>query len=395
MAASLPAFAFYRSPRLIFGEASLHALAEIAARFGREILFITGGAWLRHSGLTETIIDGLHRAGCVVHIADVKGEPSPAAIDGVARAHRARPPACVVAVGGGSVIDAGKAIAAMLTVGEATLDYLEDVGTREHPGTKVPFVAVPTTAGTGSEASANAVLSAPGGQGYKKSLRHANFVPDVAIVDPALTRHCPPGLTAACGMDALSQLLESYVSSAASPLTDSLAFDALRLVLENLLPVCTDRADDPGARAALSYGAFVSGITLANAGLGVVHGLAGPIGGLHRAPHGALCGTLVAPAMRATIAKLRTGSGAQAAALHKFATVGALIAKQPAASPDYCCDLLVDTLDCWTDRLRIPTLVDYGITRQDCDAILQRASNKNNPVILDKDEMTAILHARC
>jgi alcohol dehydrogenase len=391
----LAPFSFYRTPRLVFGAGSVSKLPETAVCFGRAILLITGGAWLQRSGLAGTIIDGLQSRAGSVRIAAIGSEPAPAAIDAIVATHRGHPPNCVVAVGGGSVIDAGKAVAAMLTVDDTTATFLEDVGTKNHPGTKVPFIAVPTTAGTGSEATANAVMSETGPFGFKKSLRHAHFVPDVAIVDPALTRHCPPGLMAACGMDALSQLLESYVSSAASPLTDSLAFGALRLVMENLVPACTNRTGDPATLAALSYGAFVSGITLANAGLGIVHGLAGPIGGLRRAPHGAICGTLMAPAMRATIARLRLDSGVAHVALEKFALVGGLIAGRADATPAYCCDALVDTLEAWTEQLRIPTLAEFGISPVDCDAILKSASNKNNPVILDKQEMAAILHARC
>ena len=186
----------------------------------------------------------------------------------------------VLSTGGGSVIDAGKAVSAMLRVEGSVAEYLEDVGTRKHPGTKVPFVAVPTTAGTGCEATRNAVLSRVGPDGFKKSLRHDNFLPDAAVVDPVLTLSCPPDITAACGLDALTQLLESFVSTKASVLTDVLALSGLEHIGNSLVPACTNSGQDIDMRANLSYAALMSGITLTSAGLGTVHGFASSIGGL-------------------------------------------------------------------------------------------------------------------
>ena len=180
-------------------------------------------------------------------------------------------------------MDAGKAISAMLTQEGSVKDYLEGVGHKHPSGNKVPFFAVPTTSGTGSEATKNAVLSEIGPNGYKKSLRHDHFVPDLAIVDPDLTLSCPPGLTAYSGMDAFTQLLEAYVSTKAHPFTDALCEKALELLSGSLLQAYQD-GENIEAREAMSYAAWTSGIVLAQVGLGVVHGFASAVGGMFDNP---------------------------------------------------------------------------------------------------------------
>jgi alcohol dehydrogenase class IV len=292
------------------------------------------------------------------------------------------------------VVDAGKAISAMLPCAGSVRSYLEVVGDREHPGEKLPFIAVPTTAGTGSEATKNAVLSSVGLDGFKASLRHDNFVPDLAVIDPELSLSCPADVSAACGMDAFCQLLESFVSTKASPLTDSLAIAGLRQAAGSLLAVCTTGAGDLGARASMAQASFLSGITLANAGLGVVHGFAAPIGGFFPIPHGVVCGSLLAPAVSITIAKLRVGERENAPALEKFAAIGALVAGGAAGDVAGGCDALIDWLYRLAERLAIPRLSDYGVHASDCDRIIERAGSKNNPVPLNREEMRRILLER-
>lgn len=199
-----------------------------------------------------------------------------------------------MAIGGGSVIDCGKAVAAMLVEDGSVQDYLEGVGTRKPSGAKIPFIAVPTTAGTGSEATKNAVVC-DRKEGYKKSLRHDAYMPDVAVIDPELTMTAPRPVTIACGLDAVSQLIESYTSTKANVFTDSLALTALSHASESLLPHCLDQGNDISLRGKMSYAALISGITLSHAGLGAVHGMAGPLGGLFPVPHGVTCGKLLFP----------------------------------------------------------------------------------------------------
>ncbi len=402
-------FGFYRTPRLRFGAGQMANLAPEAAAFGDKLLIVAEGGLLRLTGRLDVLADSLKARGLTHFIAETSDEPSPQVVDAIVATFRDKGICAVAAVGGGSAMDAGKAVSAMLPHGGSVYDFLEGVGRRNHPGTKVPFIAVPTTAGTGSEATKNAVLSAVGADGFKKSLRHDNFVPDLAIVDPELSASCPPEVTAACGMDAFSQLLESYVSPQASAVTDSLVLDAIGRLIRNLVPACTEASPDMGVRGAMAYAAFVSGVGLANAGLGVIHGLAGPIGGFFRIPHGVVCGTLLGPAVKVTIEKLRKkGEGARGA-LSKFAAVGALFGSAAAAGDttaaagdtalaegdvDRYCDVLVERIRALTDELRIPLLSDYGVTLSDCAKIVQSAGNKNNPIALDAEEMRQILRER-
>ena len=229
----------------------------------------------------------------------------------------------VVSIGGGSVIDAGKALSAMLPLDEPVKEYLEGVGTRKHPGTKIPFIAVPTTAGTGSETTGNSVLSETGPEGYKRSLRHENFIPDIALVDPELTLSCTSLQTAISGMDAFTQLLESFLSTRCNNLTDALALEGI-LHVRNSLKTAVSAGDDPEARAGMSYASMLSGIAITNAGLGLVHGFASSIGGRKDIPHGVICGTLMGIVNRAIIERLLK-EGKDPAALEKYIRLGKLL----------------------------------------------------------------------
>jgi alcohol dehydrogenase class IV len=283
----------------------------------------------------------------------------------------------------------------MLTQAGSVVDYLEGVGTGAvHSGAKIPFVAVPTTSGTGSEATKNAVLSRVGSGGFKKSLRHDNFVPDVAVLDPVLTLSCPPPVTAACGLDAFTQLLESYVSTQASPMTDGLAEQGISHMAPHLVSACGEGAGDPAVRAPLACGALLSGITLANAGLGVVHGLASTLGGWFEIPHGVVCGTLMASAASATIRKLQERHGPDHPALKKYARAGALVCGRSTGDPLRDCRLLVEKMEEWIDRLAVPGLSRFGIRGEDLDRIARNSGSKNNPVSLEPEEIEALLRER-
>jgi alcohol dehydrogenase class IV len=268
------------------------------------------------------------------------------------------------------------------------------VGTAQHNGEKIPLIAVPTTSGTGSEATKNAVLSRTGDDGFKKSLRHDNFVPDVVVLDPKLTVSCPAHITAACGMDAFTQLLESYVSTDASPMTDALAFSGLEHVARFLVPASTDRAKDLDVRGGMAYAALMSGITLANAGLGVVHGVASPIGGFFNIPHGVVCGTLIGEATSATIRKLVQEHGSTHPALRKYSRVGVLLCGAAEEDTQRGCESLVSKVNEWTEILNIPRLGDYGVRESDLDRIIAGSGNKNNPVQLGPKEIREILRRR-
>ncbi len=393
MSVTVPAFGFARTPRILFGVRARGQLGRILAGYGGPPLFVTGRASYAGPAWDAAIAE-VRKAGTdCVHV-HVDGEPTPELVDAAVAAHADRGVRVVVAWGGGSVVDAGKAISAMLPRREPVAEYLEDVGNKELPdGAKIPFVAVPTTAGTGSEATKNAVLSRVGPDGFKKSLRHDGLVPDVALVDPELALTCPPHVTAACGMDAFTQLLEAYVSIKASPMTDALAISGLDHVIRGLPRAFQEGSHDIEARTGMAYAALVSGIVLANAGLGVVHGLASPIGARFDAPHGAVCGALVAAATSATIRRLFDEGRRDHPALIKYARVGALFSDRAREATETGCAVLIEALENWTEMLAMPRLTRFGIAESDLPGFVAGASNKNNPVPLTDGEIAALLRA--
>jgi len=387
-------FSFEGMPRLLFGPGSLSRLPELVSNSGTRVLLITGWEWFQESGRCESLIAALRSSGLEVFRFRVRGEPAPSTVYYATREFGDAGIDAVVAVGGGAVIDAAKAISAMLPLKQPVKPYLEGVGTRKHPGVKKPLIAVPTTAGTGAEATKNAVLSEIGPEGFKKSLRHNHFIPDVALLDPDLTLDCPREVTAACGMDALTQLIESYVSTGATPLTDALAWEGLKSIVPNLIEVCSEGSCSPERRGRMLYGSFLSGVTLAHAGLGVVHGFASPIGGLFEIPHGIVCGTLLSPCTRVTVGNLLRSPEDGTGTIGKYARIGRLFSGTPDQSSDDACRSLVGTLQEWTDLLRIPKLGQFGVDEVNLEPIVQGTALKNNPARLTREQLLEILRER-
>ncbi len=390
-------FAISGVPNILFGEGRFAELTALAGRLGRRLLIVTGGQSLRETPQWPQLLAALHAAGLDFAELKVDTEPSPQLVDASVAAQRGAGIDVVVGIGGGSVLDAAKAIAGLLPHGNSVMDHLEGVGPElPYHGPSTPYLAVPTTAGTGSEATKNAVLSVCGPGGFKKSFRHDCLVPQYAIVDPVLLKGCPPGLIAANGMDALTQLLESYVSARASPFTDALASSGLTAAREGLLPWYEQGPGACAARAAMAYAALLSGITLAQAGLGSVHGLASPIGAYFQVPHGVVCGTLVAAATAVNITALERRAPSHPA-LSKYARVGRLLSGIDTFSDGDARRQLVDTLADWTRSLALPRLSAYGITPEDFDTIVsgcRGSSMKTNPVVLEDREIREILQAR-
>jgi len=391
----IPSFTFSQIPVIHFGAGKFKILAEIIGEFGERALIVTGGQSFQSSGKKDIFDRALTEKSITSFLLHVQEEPSPELIDSAAACFKRENIDVVCSIGGGSVIDAGKAVSAMILKDDSVSDYLEGIGTgKVHDGVKIPFIAVPTTAGTGSEATKNAVLSNIGPDGFKKSLRHHNFVPDVAVIDPELMLSCPPDITASTGLDAFTQLLESFVSSKATPLTNALAYSGISTAADNLILASTTGSQSIDVRAGMAYASFLSGITLANAGLGAVHGLASAIGGLFDIPHGVICGTLVSAVTKVTIEKLRKCRDTYDNVLMKYARAGALLTGQDCDESQEYCDLLVDKLEEWTEVLRMPSLNEFGVNKLDFDAILDRTDNKNNPVPLDRNEIRQILMMR-
>jgi alcohol dehydrogenase class IV len=385
-------FQFARIPKIYFGNGKIADLPGIIKMYGNTIIMVTGKHSFLCSSYAENLIHEFKVTGVKYHNVIISGEPSPDVIDQTVSKFNNEDVKVVVGIGGGSVLDAGKAISAMIYKTEPVKEFLEGVGGKDHPGTKLPFIAVPTTSGTGSEATKNAVISQSGRNGYKKSLRHDNFVPDIALVDPELTLNCPKEITAASGMDCFTQLTEAYLSDKSNEYTDALAMEGLKAVKSSLVRSFTD-GQDSEARAGMSFAALTSGICLANAGLGVVHGFASSIGGMYSIPHGLLCGTLMASSNEINVRELRKSEN-NTSALKKYSHLGKLFLKEEGKSDDYYIDGFIQYLHKLTYDFQLSGLKKYGLKEKDIELICTITEIKNNPVKLTLEGLIEIVSNR-
>ena len=413
-------------PKILFGEGRLSDVPELLQSLGKRVLIVTGGRSFRASLHWQILIDALKGRGLSWEDMVVEQEPSPSLVDQAVRVYRHAGIEIVLGIGGGSVLDAAKAIAGLLPHGNSVMDHLEGVGPElQYRGPSLPFIAVPTTAGTGSEATKNAVVSSRGAGGFKKSFRDERLVAQVAILDPDLLAACPPELIAGNGMDALTQLLESYVSTRANPFTDALALSGLGCIRDGLQTWFEEaqtgrdggrpngrlggrpggKAADPSSSAArqgsvaavarerMAYAALCSGICLAQAGLGAVHGLASPLGAQFPIPHGVACGATLVAATRINIAALEARDP-ENRALNRYAVAGWLFSGRAGGDDREARSALVPALEGLTARLAVPRLSAFGITESSIPAILadsRGSSMKTNPIVLTDDEIAAIL----
>ena len=375
-------FEFATAGRIVAGVGRAAELPGMVAGLGSRVLVCTGADPARHGGL----LAGLGLPAVVV---TVDAEPTVELARAGAAAAREHGADVVAAVGGGSVIDLAKAVAMLLGNGGDPLDYLEVIGSgRKITQPAAPCVAVPTTAGTGAEVTANAVLASPA-HGLKASLRSPLMIPRVALVDPELTVSCPPRVTAASGLDALTQCLEPFVSVRANPLTDGLAREGLRRAAAGLRAAYAD-GRDLGARADMAMCSLLGGIALANAKLGAVHGLAGVIGGTADVPHGVACAALLAPVVEANVRALRSGQPG-GPALGRYAEASRLLTGRPAASIDDGLTWIRETVS----LLAVPGLAAFGIGPQHAGDVAAKAarssSMQGNPVTLTPGDLRAIV----
>ena len=395
---SSTSFSIARLPRIEFGAGAIARVPEILARYGSRVLLVTGSHSFPATPQWHDLITALEARDSTWYHVSVDGEPSPQLVDDVTGQYADTGIDVVLGVGGGSALDAAKAIAGLLRVQRSVLDYLEGVGPElTYAGPAVPLIAVPTTAGTGSEATKNAVLSVSGPDGFKKSFRDEQLVAEFAVIDPDLLATCPPRVIAANGMDALTQLLESFVSLRANAFTDALAISGLHAVRDGLLPWYEGGDTDTGAaRARMAYAALLSGITLAQCGLGSVHGLASPLGAFYPIPHGVVCGTLVATCTAVNIDALQARAR-DSAALDKYAEAAAILCNQPFSSRTAAWRALVNLLAEWTARLELPRLGDYGLHESGLDHVVAHSrgsSMQTNPVLLSDAEIRTCLEER-
>src|SRR5581483_4914599 len=381
----VPAFEFPTATRIIFGPCRARELGTLAAALGRRALTVTG----RDPARADSLLAGLETAGVQAHVYSVAGEPELTTVtEGVTKAKEA---GCdlVISIGGGSAIDAGKAIAAMLTNDGQLLDYLEVIGKGETLSrVPAPFIAVPTTAGTGAEVTRNAVLASPQHR-VKVSLRNAWMLPRIALVDPELTYGLPPTVTASTGLDALTQLIEPFVCARANPMTDALCLDGIPRVARSL-PQCFSRGDDPAARQDMSLASLFGGLALANAGLGAVHGFAGPIGGMFSAPHGAVCAALLPHVMEVNVRALRQRQS-DSKILARYDTVARLLTGNPSATSDNA----VTWVRHLVQQLEIPSLRAYGIDSNSVEELVDNSAKASSmeaiPNALTRAELRQIL----
>ena len=387
-------FAISVLPKIEFGAGVLAKVPGLAARFGQRVLLVTGGKSLRESRHWEKLLQGLRGQGLEWETMQVGGEPSPQLIDDAVRQFKGAAIDAVIGIGGGSVLDTAKAIAGLLKPGNSVLDHLEGVGPElPYRGPATPFIAVPTTAGTGAEATKNAVLSVHGAAGYKKSFRDENLVPRHAGGDPDLLETCPPELIAANGMDALTQLLEAYVSQRANAFTDALALSGMTAVRDSLVTWYHGEGDLAQARSRMAYAAMLSGIALAQVGLGSVHGLAAPLGAFFPIPHGVVCGILVAEATRMNIDAMEARDAANPA-LAKYAQVGRIFRQRTHLEEIGARVFLVHTLSEWTKQLQLPRLSAHGVSEASLDHVVAHcrgSSMQTNPIVLSDTELKGVL----
>ncbi|MDR3456537.1 MAG: iron-containing alcohol dehydrogenase [Verrucomicrobiae bacterium] len=378
-------FEFATATRIIFGAGALQHTGANVKGCGRHALVVTGGNPAR----AEKLLASLAAAGLSSATFSVPGEPELATVEnGVARAKSEN---CdfVISLGGGSVIDAGKAIAAMITNDGALLDYLEIIGggqtLKKRPA---PFIAIPTTAGTGAEVTRNAVLASPAHQ-VKVSLRSPLMLPSIALVDPELTYDLPPALTASTGLDALTQLIEPYVCLRANPMTDNFCLEGIQRATRSLRDAVFN-GQNQAAREDMALASLFGGLALANAGLGAVHGFAGPIGGMFPAPHGAVCAALLPHVMAANLRALRERDK-NSYAFRRYYRIATLLTGNPNATADAGAEWIQKLIA----DLPVPKLGAYGIREEHVADIVTKAANassmKANPIVLTPGELAATL----
>ena len=378
-------FEFATAARIVFGPGTVREAGKLAKEFGRRALVVTG----RDARRAEPLAAALREQGVAAVDFSVAGEPELKTIEaGVTLAKREK---CelVIGMGGGSALDAGKGIAAMLANPGELLDYLEVIGRgKSLPRPSAPFIAVPTTAGTGSEVTRNAVLASPEHR-VKVSLRSPHMLPKLALVDPELTYDLPPDITASTGLDALTQLIEPFVSGRANAFTDALCEQGIGRAARSLR-VAFEQGRNAAAREDMSIASLYGGLALANAGLGAVHGFAGPIGGMFPAPHGAVCAALLPYVMQVNLRALRQRApGGEA--LRRYTQVARLLTGDSSATEDAG----AAWVGALVSDLQIPRLHTYGITRDHTPELVDKASAassmKANPIVLTREELAEVL----
>jgi alcohol dehydrogenase class IV len=378
-------FEFATATRIIFGPGTIEEVPPIASKMGRRAFVVVGRTIER----ARPLLDRLKQQGIDFEIFNVPGEPTTKLARKVLQRIRQVNFDFVIGIGGGSVLDTGKVIAALITNPGDLLDYLEVIGRGQKLSqAPVPYIAIPTTSGTGAEVTRNAVLGDLDHR-VKVSMRSPLMLPDLAVVDPVLTYSMPPDLTAATGLDALTQLMEAYVSNQANPLTDGICREGMQRAACSLRAAYQDGSDKT-ARENMSLASLFGGLALANAKLGAVHGFAGPMGGMFSLPHGLLCGRLL-PFVIAVNVKSLQSRLPDSPSLARYDEVAQILTRTKKARA-------ADGVQ-WVQNLcmalNVPSLSTFGLTEENLPLIVEKSRNassmKGNPIRLTDEELTEIL----
>jgi len=378
-------FEFATAGRIIFGNGSIKRISEILKLLGHRAMVVCGKNLDRAAALFEQ----LKKAGAEYFTFQVSGEPTiDIALEGVSLARKEK---CdfVIGIGGGSVLDTGKVIAALITNHGELMDYLEVIGLgKKIEKTSSPYIAIPTTSGTGAEVTRNAVLKSEEHH-VKVSMRSPLMLPAYAIIDPELTHSMPPSVTASTGLDALTQLIEAFVSKKNNPMTDGICREGIRRAARSLQRAY-ENGKDSDARADMSLASMFSGIALANAGLGAVHGFAGPWGGMFPAPHGVICARLLPYVMESNIRAIKSRLP-DSPILTRFNEIGQILTNNNSAKAD---DGLI-WINSLCEILKVPSLSEFGLKKEDIPAVVEKSKNassmKGNPIELTDEELMEIL----
>ncbi|UCG90669.1 MAG: iron-containing alcohol dehydrogenase [Candidatus Heimdallarchaeota archaeon] len=386
-------FEFLPPPRIFFGSKQFHNIGTLVKELGSRLFVVASGSALNTPETRETFTVSILKQDFEFDTYLIKGEPTIETIDSGVQKAKEFKAEVIIGIGGGSTVDACKAIAGLFTNGGSAKDYMEVIG-KGAVITKpsLPIIAVPTTAGTGSEVTKNAVVLAEE-EKFKASIRSPLLIPRIAIIDPMLMQTVPPSVTSTCGMDALTQLIEAYTSRKSQPLTDAWALLGIKKASKSLL-TCYRSGQSLEARESMALASLLSGICLANAGLGAVHGFASPLGGL-KIPHGVICAALLAPTIKANIKQLKM-KDPENTTLVKYAKLAEIVSEKPIPSINDAHIALVDYLKNLTKELNIPTLSEFALTDSDVQTIVEKAmkssSMKYNPIELKEGVLKEILH---
>lgn len=390
----MKAFSFSKVPPIYFGAGQVRQLSNLIAQFeGQRVLLITGAKSLEASGQLDQIKTDLEQLGRVYHrICD--REPTDALLDGICAEIRDLSIDVVVSIGGGSVIDAGKAIACNMPPESGAIEHIQSLVTNPqltHP--KIPLIAIPTTSGAGNEVTPKMAIDRADILGTKAFFTHPQFTPDAVILDPELLISCPSELTATCGLVTLSHLMEAQFALHTSVLNEAIIWSGLEALKDNLLLACAVGATSQAVRGKMAYASCASGIGQANSSIGLLQGLALTLSSFCPIPYRVACSTLAGSALRVSLRALRTRY-TQNPILLKIAKVGELFDGRTQQSPNYYCDALVNIVEAWVQILPIPRLGEYGIKPKDLPPVVEKTLDYCPDVDLHRDEIYAILQDR-